>query len=605
MEYSHVRVLEIEIDILLSEIQVSALRIIRCVRQNKNFADEMEFLEIMEFLLKKYVDNPLTTCLRDRLRKEDPMIKWSKPLGEAMVDIGRLKQALESTINTKVHTKDVKDKGNLPDLNLALDEYLKNVLPNYVDKCVEFLKKSRSVMDYNHVRALEIELDILVSNVELSALRLLRRVCIFKNVKDKGSVEVGDMEFLESEEKSLLTILDAPDNTDLQKDIRNENKFGKELWEIVVYLGTERERLHNTNSEHEVLEKALQNYESKIPEYEQRTEEFMKMCRSATETNVLGRENRRDRDVVKITSQIDVLAEKFLEKICELKNFKDGVSVEEIKLLDMIGNTFCQSKEIAKIWMKVKGDLESYKNFFEDINARMTEFKAQMQYNVPKRQTEAETLNQYVVRLKDFMKRTWKKAPEGNGGKRQGKLSEMMQNRWIRKHAMSFRNRLVEFGTQISMFLIQYFMVSSDGKAISETLFEFATILRCLSVGNSSTVINNFVSTVQLFDRTIRPAAISDDRKAKGKETEEEEINFLLRMIMVEILRLEVACFYPNLQYEMFLNEEAYMRCCVKFEEKLERIRSKINELRMEISIPDEVLDEIKAIWNNLDLKPE
>ncbi|PON33789.1 hypothetical protein PanWU01x14_349710 [Parasponia andersonii] len=601
MEYSHVRVLEIEIDILLSEIQVSALRIIRCVRQNKNFADEMEFLEIMEYLLEKYIDNPLTTCLRDRLRKEDPN-KWSKPLAEAMVDNGRLKQALESTINTKVHTKDVKDKGNLPDLNLALDEYLKNVLPNYVDKCVEFLKKSRSVMDYNHVRELEIELSILVSNVEFSALRLLRRVCILKNVKDKGSVEIGhEMEFLESEEKSLLTILDALENTDLKKDIRDENKFGKELWEIVVHLGTERERLRNTESEHEVLEKALQNYENKIPEYEQKTEEFMKMCCSATETNVLGRENRRDRDVVKITSQIDVLAEKFLEKICELKNFKDGLSVEEIKLLDMIGNMFCQSKEIAKIWMKVKGDLESYKNFFEDINTRMTEFKAQMQYNVPKRQTEAEPLNQYVVRLKDFMKLNWKKAPEGNRGKRQAKLSEMMQNRWIRKRAMSFRNLLVEFGTQISMFLVQYFMVSSDGKEISETLFEVETILRCLSVGNGSTVINNFVSIVQLFDRTIRPAAISDDRKAKGKETE-EEINFLLRMIMVEILRLEVACFYPNLQSEMFLNEEAYMRCCVKFEEKPERIRSKINELRMEISIPDEVLDEIKAIWNNLDL---
>ncbi|PON69147.1 hypothetical protein TorRG33x02_259740 [Trema orientale] len=195
---------------------------------------------------------------------------------------------------------------------------------------------------------------------------------------------------------------------------------------------------------------------------------------------------------------------------------------------------------------------------------------------------------------------------------------------------------LIDMGIQISNYLVEYFFllmeISSEKNNIQATLSEVEIILRCLSVDENSVVINTFISVLEIFDKTRKTSAISNHLRAKGKLKEETSkvihscvftgIKYnLFHLITMEILLLEVSFRYPDRPLmvinELFLAKAIYLKDHV-FKDKLERVNTKINELKDEmISIGDSHYStndhlifhrrmeyRIQMVWNKLDLKP-
>ncbi|PON41763.1 hypothetical protein PanWU01x14_287330 [Parasponia andersonii] len=325
-------------------------------------------------------------------------------------------------------------------------------------------------MEYIHVRALELELDNLISEDEVSSLRILRRVRQLKDFEDRGSVEEGEVEFLETTEKELRRSIDNPFKANIRKSLQREQhpkEFGKSPRDRIVELGIFKEIIENAKREHAAINLALDKYENKFPKYVEWVQELVKHSVKAPAAN--------DR------------------------------AKEQMSLVE---------------WM-----------------------------------------------------------------------------RWTSKTTFdALKTVLIDLGIQISKFLVDYLMlvrpVISERKAISVTLHEVKTLLRCQSVEENSVVINAFVSVVQLFDETLEKAAIRYDGKREGKEIDfrlKLKIEYgLLHLIALEVLRLEFQFSYPDMPMmvtnEWFLaNQLIHYREYV-FKNKLNNVRAKMNELKKELS---------------------
>lgn len=299
------------------------------------------------------------------------------------------------------------------------------------------------------------------------------------------------------------------------------------------------------------------------------------------------------------------LHERFLKRIQQLKNC---MAADERKFLETLEKKFFNLEELNT----AEASLDEYE-------------KLVMMCNVPERRNETSEL--YVARLKGFMDKTWRKPAELSREKKQKSLIDWVQmmDQTNKQNKATFdilKTALVELGTQVSLILIEYFMLVM-AEDISATLDEVENILRCLSVGKNSFVIKRFLAVVGVVKERIRPSRqVPDDAegKAKKEESSKEMMNIwlekeseysLLRLITVQVLRLEVIFCYRD-------KSDVNLAMVDDFNFKLDMVRAKINELKEEVKSMEydgslvmkglfykDLEVGIKEVWNNLDWKPE
>ncbi|EXB58320.1 hypothetical protein L484_015654 [Morus notabilis] len=260
------------------------------------------------------------------------------------------------------------------------------------------------------------------------------------------------------------------------------------------------------------------------------------------------------------------------------------------------GNTYnSQDMKLAKA--KIENLMTELQGMHKTLDNSEEKF---CMYNVPKhdaidRSNFPESFNWYLERLTEFMQVTWKVKAEKCRKQEHKSLIE-----WMAKLAESEDERkrftlkalrvvLIDTGMKISNFLTQYSLivsVSADREQMAANLFEVESIIRCLSVEENSIVIDTFVSVVKLFNGTMRTmmnpkTKIDTIKKSDSRIGKENEV---LRLIIIEVLRLEVGYCYPDLPMmvsnEVFFAMGKHLKDNV-FKDKLETLSSKIDGLKI------------------------
>lgn len=371
-------------------------------------------------------------------------------------------------------------------------------------------------------------------------------------------------------------------------------------------------------------------------------------------------------ELVTLTSRFEILTKSTVQRINEMNKYKDSGSadMEDLETIRLAGEQLKENQQnpdglLARLMRdvinlpavgkgnsylsnqklkKLKEQIESGLSTIEAVEKHLDESEEKFRmYNLPKRDDNwAESLEQYLERVREFMK-SWKEAAAKFRRKEHRSFLEWMvklsqsENDERRVTFKALKTVFGDLGIQISRFLIEYFLlmsVSADEEEIAASLFEVESIIRCLIIEEISTVISNFVSVVEFFDRTRRMAKPVSDEKGKGKSKEIEVIkkddlriekeNDLLHLIIMEILRLEVSFSHPDLP--MMLIDEVFLAMGKHlidnvFENKFNKISAKIYGLKSEfLSVQqknsmgnffEQLLDlGIKEIWNDLDMKP-
>uniref|UniRef100_A0A803QDY9 Uncharacterized protein n=1 Tax=Cannabis sativa TaxID=3483 RepID=A0A803QDY9_CANSA len=260
------------------------------------------------------------------------------------------------------------------------------------------------------------------------------------------------------------------------------------------------------------------------------------------------------------------------------------------------------------------------------LTRRVDEFQDKhFKYNIP--YLDHRSFKDYLKDLEEFMT-IWRK--ETKKGRRKGEKSLI---KWMQQLDQSQRKTTFEemkkvvigLGTNISWIIIDFLfvvMILGDRINIMKNLDYFKAMIKLLNVeknSNDSIVIKTFLCVIQLVEKTMRKnkQSLIVNRTAKNDDGIEFE---LLRMILKEVLRLEVALCCPDLP--MVLTDEVSLsmgnHLTNFFETKLSDVNLKMNELRMEALSLHVVRNHKEAmklnfakqtvaigtrkIWNKLDL---
>ncbi|PON69149.1 hypothetical protein TorRG33x02_259760 [Trema orientale] len=362
-----------------------------------------------------------------------------------------------------------------------------------------------------------------------------------------------------------------------------------------------------------------------------------------------------------MASELEISIKNVIKRSKELNEFKDSGSVKEgeMERLQVAVEELRRSYEDAdgenakilreyysykdrekrkrlsgkeKLQLKrLMADMESRKNEIDDTCASLGAFEAKFRkYNVPKRLRMApeQPLKPYLGRLREFMKSTWREESEKSREKEQRSLLECMAELDLSndEDMIAFdalKNAFTDIGIQISMYLVEFFLiimaVSDEGEEIlALMLHEVKAILKCLSVEENSysIVINMFVKTVQFFEGAMKLAGPFSD-EAKGQKSKEdakekkaifflddERKDDLLRLIFIEVLRLEVSYRSPDLPMKV-INDVYYSMASHLmdnvFEEKLKRVGAEIYELNSDVQLAhDDDSSEMSFFWRVL-----
>ncbi|PON85015.1 hypothetical protein TorRG33x02_192670 [Trema orientale] len=149
-------------------------------------------------------------------------------------------------------------------------------------------------------------------------------------------------------------------------------------------------------------------------------------------------------------------------------------------------------------------------------------------------------------------------------------------------------------GIQISEYITEFYLLNAappgkSGKEIAKKVRRFTVILQGLTIEENSIIIKKFVSVLKVFERTlIRAGPISGRRNAAENLLGIELAQRVHHLILRELLRLEVAFCCPHLPVTLETDVFSAMGKHVTeiFRKELNKISSKIDELKREILLP-------------------
>ncbi|PON85007.1 hypothetical protein TorRG33x02_192590 [Trema orientale] len=320
------------------------------------------------------------------------------------------------------------------------------------------------------------------------------------------------------------------------------------------------------------------------------------------------------------------------KKMEELEKLRDGslsAESEELKAL-----VFESNQTLMTLYdIKTEEGFKSYKitiqrmaNGAQALSKRLDEFEEKFRkYNVPKL-GDSDSLLGYTKNLREFMK-IWKE--EGGEGreKEEKSLIEWLQlligrqsDQEERKETFEeMKDVAIELGIQISHHLVEYFALAAERDDTPRKLDDVGVMIRFLSVEENSMIIKRFFSVVEFAKSSVLLETEKCSMDSAGKVSYDETEQEVLHLILREVLRLEVAFCCPDLP--MMLTDDVYLSMASHlmkvFENKLEKVNLKINELKMESlsirdpdkdpktwNIPKEKLDMgMQEIWNRLDFQ--
>ena len=340
-------------------------------------------------------------------------------------------------------------------------------------------------------------------------------------------------------------------------------------------------------------------------------------------------------EVVNTVDQILSDSEIISEKLNELGSSEGGdflkdldqecksVMVSEIEPLMIAKKKFKPEEELKSSKKTVK----KIKKQAQDLLKHLDEFEEKiLMYDVPYLD-ECESFGSYLECLQEFMK-IWKQEAEKGRVKGDKCLIEWLQQldqsdyKQRKTTFEAMKTVLIDLGTPISHHLTEFLSlvaVSAEWKGI---LDDVAAILGFLSVEENSIVIKGFLFVVKFLEKTLtesKKCSTYSGDSVYSLDSSEQEV---FRLILREVLRLEVALCCPALPMMLIDDLNLYMGSHLReaFGNKLKNVISEINELKMEMfSVP--VRDEdpeplyrlkalkgtldvgIKEIWNKLDLQ--
>ncbi|XP_060974953.1 uncharacterized protein LOC133039894 [Cannabis sativa] len=291
------------------------------------------------------------------------------------------------------------------------------------------------------------------------------------------------------------------------------------------------------------------------------------------------------------------ITNKINKKLQELENSDDFQGLVEL------GNELTSLLKEAS--SSLLGSVED-----QEFNAKYTELKKQalslidrtyefeekhLKYNIPSL-IGVQSFKGYLENLQEFMKNVWEKESKEKREKGGKSLIEWLQH--LDHHHQSERKTTIEemkkavidLGTDISVIITEFLLlvvILGDRNDIMKNLDDFKAMIKLLSVEktNDSIVIKTFLSVIQLVVRTMKKRkSLSGKRGEKSEVAGEIELE-IMRMILKEILRLEVALCCPDLV--MVLTDEIYLSMISHlrnfFECKLSDLNLKVNELRIQV----------------------
>ena len=316
------------------------------------------------------------------------------------------------------------------------------------------------------------------------------------------------------------------------------------------------------------------------------------------------------------------------EKLTDLEFSEDGKFMKDLsRECESILASASKAVTISKKKFKTEEELETVKNVkkeMEDLNKCLDEFEEKLlKYNIP-RPNECESFEDYLEYLQEFMK-IWKQEAEKGRANGQKSLIE-----WLRLPDQSDHEQTkttfeamkavaIDLGTTISDHLTEFLLLvaaMTEWKDIMRQLDDAATIIGFLSVEENSIVIKGFLSVVKFLERTMRESKKCSMESGEGVYSFDVINQELFRLILQQVLRLEVALCCPDLPMmlidEVYLSMGSHLR--EVFKNKLKVVISEINDLKKEVlstPVRDKVTEVlyslketmdvgIKDIWNKL-----
>ncbi|KAM6552228.1 hypothetical protein CsatB_002036 [Cannabis sativa] len=316
--------------------------------------------------------------------------------------------------------------------------------------------------------------------------------------------------------------------------------------------------------------------------------------------------------------EIEISKKKLIKRLQELDKFKHNGSVREgeIELLQEKSTKFLKSENGSSSNSSKKNTKKKNKNInakevlmklntIRDYIKRENEFLDKCEerfqkYNIPKRYQNGhkQPLKDYIMRLEEFMEITWRKESKKKRAKGYCNLLELMikidtKNELGFSAFNSLKIRIEEIAIEISSFMIDYmFLIMVITSSTSNHfLDELKTIVECLLV-EKRCVSNTFVTIIRFIIGSMELAGLfwnnnNNEKDYKFVLNEEKIEDDLVHHIIVEVLRLEVCIYSPEffpmmLSNDVFFSMSEHLKCNV-FEEKLKRVKDKINEWKLGI----------------------
>ncbi|KAM6552225.1 hypothetical protein CsatB_002033 [Cannabis sativa] len=260
------------------------------------------------------------------------------------------------------------------------------------------------------------------------------------------------------------------------------------------------------------------------------------------------------------------------------------------------------------------------------LKKRVDEFGDKcLTYNLPLFLDDGEyeddqSFKNYLRYLQEFMKywNTETEKKRGNGGKSLiERLKEVNQSQRIKK-------MLICIGTYLSLCISDFILmitILGDRKGIMKNLEDFKTMVKLLSLDNDnySIVIKSLVCVIQLTKSIVKKNKRLILYKVE-KSNDDGDIELeLLRMILKEILCVEVVFCYPEINvvltddecisYESYLDDYLWNRITsldLKMNELIVQafsVSSQYKKNKNKCEILEKTIDEgIRNIWDKLDL---
>ena len=321
------------------------------------------------------------------------------------------------------------------------------------------------------------------------------------------------------------------------------------------------------------------------------------------------------------------------EKLHDLEISEDGEFVKDLsRECESILESASKAVMISTKKLKTEKELETakkkvkkVKKEMDDLNKHLDEFDEKLlKYDIP-HLSEYESFEDYLKYLQEFVK-IWKQEAEKGRANGQKSLIE-----WLRLPDQSDHEQTkttfeamkavaIDLGTTISDHLTEFLLLvaaMTEWKDIMRQLDDAATIIGFLSVEENSIVIKGFLSVVKFLERTMRESKKCSMESGEGVYSFDVINQELFRLILQQVLRLEVAFCCPDLPMmlidDVYLSMGSHLR--EVFKNKLKLVISVINNLKKQVlSTRDKVTETlyplketmdmgIKDIWNKLDFQ--